>query len=77
MRAPGLVDTIQLAISLVFAGPLGIFGLNMALDGRPVGWGLVVVAVLMVVLPYYLWSPPGLGDLASAAAGRITGGKER
>ena len=72
----GLVDTIQLAVSLVFALPLGLFGANMAMDGRPVGWALLVVAVLMVVLPYYLWSPPGLGDIASGAAGLVTGGRK-
>lgn len=76
MRAPGLVDTIQIAVSLVFAGPLALFGLNLASDGRPVGWGLVVVAVLMVVLPYYLWSPPGLGDVAKGAAGWVTGDRK-
>ena len=76
MRAPGLVDMIQLAVSLVFAGPLGLFGLNMAADGRPFGWALVGVAVLMVVLPYYLWSPPGLGDLAKGATGLVAGDRK-
>ena len=73
----GLIDLIQLAVTLVFALPLGLFGLNMLLDGRAVGAGLLLLALLMVVLPHYLWSPPGWGDLAAATVGGITGGKER
>lgn len=77
MRLPGLIDLVGLAVTLAFALPVGMFGFNMAVDGRPVGFGLLALAVAMVVLPHYLWSPPSLGDLAGGVVGRLTGGKER
>ena len=77
MRLPGLIDLIGLAVTLAFAFPVGMFGLNMALDGRPIGYGLFALAVLMVVLPHYLWSPPSLGDLAGGIVGRLAGKKDR
>lgn len=76
MRAPGLLDTIQLAVTLVFALPLGLFGLNLALDGRLLGVALLLVAALMLILPYYLWSPPSLGDVGRGAVGWVTGGRK-
>ena len=77
MKLPGLIDLIGLAVTLAFALPVGMFGLNMAMDGQPVGFGLIVVAALMVVLPHYLWSPPSVGDLAGGAVDRLAGKKER
>ena len=76
MRLPGLIDLIGLAVTLAFALPVGLFGLNMAADGRPIGVGLLALAVLMVVLPHYLFSPPSASDLAGAAVARLTGKRE-
>lgn len=59
MRATmGLMDMVGLAASLIFAIPVGIFGLNQLVDGQYLlGGGLVAVAVLMVVLPQRLTTP--------------------
>ncbi|ADJ16086.1 DUF7533 family protein [Halalkalicoccus jeotgali] len=69
----GILDMIGLAASLVFALPVGVFGLNRLLDGQTVlGGGLVVVAVAMVLLPQKLTTPMDLpADLAGAAVGTV------
>ncbi|MFB6142269.1 MAG: hypothetical protein ABEJ30_02875 [Halorientalis sp.] len=54
----GILDMIGLAATLVFAIPVGTFGLRLVFDGRPVmGVGLLVVAALMIGLPQYLTTP--------------------
>lgn len=54
----GILGTIQLAATLIFAVPVGVYGANAFLDGQQLlGGVLVVVAVLMVVLPQYLTTP--------------------
>lgn len=68
----GIMQTIELAAALVFAIPVGLFGVSQLLDGRlAVGGGLLVVAVLMVVVPYHLTTP---GDLPGKAAEKAVGG---
>ncbi|WP_122090660.1 DUF7533 family protein [Halalkalicoccus subterraneus] len=69
----GILDMIGLAGSLVFALPVGVFGLNRLLDGQTIlGGGLVVVAVAMVWLPQTLTTPMDLpGDIAGAAVGTV------
>jgi len=69
MRAPGLIDTIQIAVGLVFALPAGLFGLQLLADGRPLGVAFLVIAVAMLALPHYLWSPPNPADVAKRAVG--------
>lgn len=67
----GIWGTIQLAATLIFAVPVGVFGLTLLSGGQPVfGAGMVVVAVLMVVLPHYLTTP---GDVPASIAGRLVG----
>ena len=68
----GLMDMVGLAASLVFAIPVGIFGINRLVDGQYLlGGGLVVVAVLMVVLPQRLTTPMDIpGKLAERAVGK-------
>ena len=54
----GLLATIQLAATVVFAAPVGIFGLTRLTEGDVLlGGGLVAVAVAMVALPQYLTTP--------------------
>ena len=54
----GLLGTIQLAATVVFAAPVGIFGLTRLTEGDVLlGGGLVAVAVAMVALPHYLTTP--------------------
>ncbi|SDM03819.1 hypothetical protein SAMN04487949_0600 [Halogranum gelatinilyticum] len=73
MRATmGLMDMVGLAASLVFAIPVGIFGINRLIEGQHLlGGGLVVVAVLMVLLPQRLTTPMDIpGKLAEKAVGK-------
>lgn len=72
MRAgPGILESVGLVGSLLFAVPAGVAGVGMLLDGRTaVGATLVVVAVLMVVVPRRVVGP---GDLPGDAAARLVG----
>lgn len=68
----GIIQTLELAAALVFAIPVGLFGLSQLLDGRlAVGGGLLAIAVLMIVVPYHLTTP---GDLPGKAAEKAVGG---
>ncbi len=64
----GILDTVGLVGTLVFAIPAALLGVEfLAFGDRPVlGGVLVVVAVLMVALPRYVVTP---GDLPTAVAG--------
>jgi hypothetical protein len=54
----GILGTIQLAATVVFAAPVGIFGLTRLTEGDVLlGGGLLAVAVAMVALPHYLTTP--------------------
>jgi hypothetical protein len=65
----GIVQTIELAVSLMFAAPLGMFGLSRLLDGDLLlGGGLLIVAALMVLLPQYVTTP---GDLPGKVVRRL------
>lgn len=69
--ALGITGTIQLAATLIFAVPVGVFGLDRLLAGETLlGGVLVAVAVLMVVLPQVLTTP---ADVPSAVAGKVVG----
>lgn len=69
MSNMGILDMIGLTASLVFAIPVGVFGLNQLLAGEILlGGGLVVVAVAMVLLPQRLTTPTDIpGELAGTA----------
>ncbi|WP_435117219.1 DUF7533 family protein [Halolamina sp. C58] len=68
----GLLETVGVAGSLVFAIPLGIYAVQRLLGGDAVGGGaFLVVAALMVLLPKYLTTP---GDLPGMAAERAVEG---
>lgn len=68
----GITESVQLAASLIFAIPLGIFGIQTLLDGNTfIGGIVVVVAVLMVVLPRRLTTPADVpGAVAEKAVGK-------
>jgi len=71
MSDAGIMDTVQLAATLVFALPVGLLGGQFLLDGKVLmGAGFVVVAVLMVVLEEYLTTPK---DVPSAVAEKAVG----
>lgn len=69
--AMGITESVQLAASLIFAIPLGIFGIQTLLDGNTfLGGVVVVVAVLMVLLPRFLTTPTDVpGAVAEKAVG--------
>ncbi|MEF8855959.1 MAG: hypothetical protein V5A16_00910 [Haloplanus sp.] len=68
----GILETVGLAASLIFAIPVGLYGIETLLSGnRPLGAGLLIVAVLMVVLPRRLTTPT---DLPGAVVERVVGG---
>ncbi|GGI94936.1 hypothetical protein GCM10008995_01460 [Halobellus salinus] len=67
----GILGTIQLAGTVVFAAPVGIFGLTRLTEGDAVlGGGLAAVAVAMVALPHYLTTP---GEIPMQIAERVIG----
>ena len=68
----GLLATIQLAATVVFAAPVGIFGLTRLTEGDVLlGGGLVAVAIAMVALPQYLTTPGELPmKIIEAVVGR-------
>jgi hypothetical protein len=67
----GIMDTVGLAASLVFAIPVAIFGMNRLLDGQQLfGAGLLLVAALMVLLPQKLTTPM---DIPQKLAGKAVG----
>ena len=68
----GILEMLGLGASLIFAFPLGIFGLTLLADGRTVfGAGMLALAVLMVALPKYLTTPQ---DIPMLAAEKVAGG---
>ena len=68
----GISESITLAASLIFAIPLGIFGINTLLGGDTfLGGVVIVVAVLMVVLPRRLTTPADIpATIAEKAVGK-------
>lgn len=61
----GIVQTIELAVSLAFAAPVGMFAITQLLDGNhTIGAVLLTVAALMVLLPQFITTP---GDLPGKA----------
>jgi hypothetical protein len=63
--AKGILGTIGLALTLVFAIPVALLGLQfLALEGRPlVGVAFLAIAVLMVGIEEYLTTPTDLPGL--------------
>jgi len=67
----GILETVGLAATLVFAIPAGVLGVQFLLGDRPVlGAVLVVVAVLMVVVPRVVTTP---GDVPGTVVERVAG----
>jgi len=67
----GILGTLQLAATVIFAAPVAVFGLSKLAAGETfLGGVAVVIAVGMVVLPQYLTTP---SDLPGKAAERVVG----
>ncbi|MFC7081439.1 DUF7533 family protein [Halorussus caseinilyticus] len=73
MNKPGIIGTLQLAATLVFALPVGLLGVQFLLDGETIlGGGFLVVAVMMVVLEEYLTTPTDVpGAVARKTVGKV------
>ncbi|WP_256684573.1 DUF7533 family protein [Halococcus qingdaonensis] len=62
----GILNTVGLVLTLAFALPVALLGVNLVVSGRTVtGIALCVVAVLMVALKQYVTTPD---DVPTAAA---------
>lgn len=78
IRRPGIVGTLQLAATLVFALPALLFGLERLAAGRLlVGGAFVALAVIMLLLQRHLTNPFDPGDVAEAALDRVTDDDDR
>ncbi|MFB6124827.1 MAG: hypothetical protein ABEJ59_02585 [Halanaeroarchaeum sp.] len=69
----GVLEMLALAATLVFAVPIGLFGVQLLLDGRVLpGVTGVAVAVGLVVVEQYVWTPGDVpGDALSALLERL------
>ena len=69
--APGILGTLQLAATVIFAIPVALFGVESLLGGNTaLGVASLLVATLMVALPHYLTTPT---DVPVSMAERVTG----
>ncbi|WP_121821710.1 DUF7533 family protein [Halostella salina] len=67
----GIIGTLQLGATLVFAIPVVYVGADFLLSGRTaLGAAFLAIAVLMVAAEEYLTTP---GDLPAEAAERVAG----
>ncbi|WP_458186867.1 DUF7533 family protein [Haladaptatus sp. NG-WS-4] len=67
----GILDTVSLAATLVFAIPIALFGIERLLAGQTLlGGAFVVVAALMVVLREWLTTPT---DIPVSAVQKVVG----
>lgn len=67
---PGIIRTIELAVIMSFAAPLGYIGTEMLLSGKQLGGIFLALAVLMVVLQYYVTTP---ADIPAVVADKTIG----
>lgn len=67
----GILDTVSLAATLVFAIPIALFGIERLLAGQTLFGGVfVVIAALMVILREWLTTPT---DIPASAAQKVVG----
>ncbi|MFC6940975.1 hypothetical protein ACFQE8_13555 [Salinirubellus sp. GCM10025818] len=67
----GIIGLVGLAVTLAFAIPVGLLGLDMLTKGDTLGGGgFLAFAVLMVLLQEYLTTP---SDVPGRVAGRLVG----
>lgn len=60
-----VLETLQTAGAVVFAAPIAMLGVAFLADGRALGAVFVVLAVLLVVLQYWLTTPTDLPFVAA------------
>jgi hypothetical protein len=64
----GVLGLVGLAGTLAFALPAAALGLQYVADGRPIGWGLIGAAALMLVAEERITGPGELPDRAAERA---------
>ncbi|SFS13190.1 hypothetical protein SAMN05216559_4218 [Halomicrobium zhouii] len=71
--AGGILDTIGLAGTVLFAAPVALYGADLLLGGDGTqGLIFLGIAALMVVVPRYLRTPKDVAtDAVSGTAGRL------
>lgn len=63
--ARGILDTIGLAGTVLFAAPVALFGADLLVRGNPLqGGAFLGIAALMILVPRYVRTP---SDVASGA----------
>ena len=75
MAQLGVIDLLSLGATLLFAIPIGAFGLQLLVEGRvAVGVAGVLVAVGLVVVERVLWTPEDVvGDVLQRFVGTVVG----
>jgi hypothetical protein len=73
MSRLGILDLLGLAATLVFAIPVGLFGIEKLLAGDlAVGLAGIGIAVAMVAVEQWLWTPGDVaGDTAQGMLDRV------
>ncbi|SIQ72659.1 hypothetical protein SAMN05421858_0206 [Haladaptatus litoreus] len=67
----GILDTVSLAATLVFALPIGLLGIERFIAGQTLlGGAFVAIAVLMIFLREWLTTPE---DIPASAAKKVVG----
>ncbi len=67
----GILNTLGLVVTLAFALPVALLGVNLVVSGRTaIGIALCAVAVLMVVVKQYVTTPD---DVPTTAAEKVVG----
>jgi hypothetical protein len=72
--ARGVLETIGLALTLVFALPVALLGLQfLVLDNRPLlGAGFLAIALLMIAVEQYVTTPTDLpGMVLGETVGKV------
>ncbi|KTG11048.1 hypothetical protein AUR64_06340 [Haloprofundus marisrubri] len=77
--ALGILDTIGLAATLVFAIPVAIYGIEQLVSGETLfGVALLAVAAAMVLVPRYVTTPDDIpGKAAEKAVGSAVKSPEK
>lgn len=75
----GIISTLQLVVTLAFALPVFLLGVQFLLSGRTLfGVALVVVAVLMVAIEEYVTTPTDIpAQAAEKAASAVVKDEDR
>ena len=71
----GVLDLLSLGATLLFAIPIGAFGVELLLDGRvALGVAGILVSGGLILVERVLWTPEDvLGDVLQGVVGKVVG----